>query len=52
MRQQNGRDAHVVINDLSFGETHGGVHDFIQVAEAYLFALDLDFGARRHGSGI
>src|SRR4051794_19878430 len=52
MGQQNGRDAHVVVDDLSFSETHGGVHDLIKVAEAQLLALNLDFGARRHGSGI
>src|SRR3954468_15076150 len=52
MGQQHRSDAHVIVDDLRFGETHGGVHNLIKVAEAYLLALDLDFGARRHGSGI
>src|SRR4051794_32181380 len=52
MGQQNGRDAHVVVDDLGFGKADRGIHDLTEVAEAQLLALDLDFGARRHGSGI
>src|SRR6266404_7115647 len=52
MGQQRRRYARVIIDDLGFSETHVGVHHLIEVAKAELLALDLDFGAGRHGSGI
>src|SRR5262249_18474932 len=50
--QQHGRDARIVVDHLRLGESGGGIHDFLQVAERELATLNLDFRTRGHASGI
>ena len=46
VRQQDGRDAGVVVDDLGLGEPDVGIEDLVQVRDAECAALDLD---QRHG---
>ena len=39
---ENGRDAGVVVNDLSLGEAGRGIQDFVQVRQLQLPALDFN----------
>src|ERR1700677_408448 len=44
MRQECGRYADDEIDDLSFGESGGGIEDFLQICELELAAFDVDDG--------
>ena len=48
MRNQHGRDAHVIINHLALGKAGRGIEDLLQVRELQLAALDFDDGWCRH----
>jgi hypothetical protein len=43
MRQQNGRDAGVVVDHLSLGEPSRGIQDFVQVGQTQMFAFYLNY---------
>ena len=42
MRHQGGSHARVIVDDLSFGETGGGIEDLIEVRKGERLALDFD----------
>ena len=52
MRQENGRDADVIVDNLTFGETGGGVEDFVQTRDGNRFAVDLEGGRCFPGSAL
>src|ERR1700691_3340292 len=48
MGQKRGCDPGAVIDDLSFGETGGGIEDLVEIRELELAAFDVDDGGSGH----
>jgi hypothetical protein len=48
MGQKRGRNAGVVVDDLSLGESGGGVKDLVEIRQGQALAFDVDDGRGAH----
>ena len=52
MRNQDGRDAGVVVDDLSLGEAGRGIQDFVQIRQLQLPALNFNHRCSAHAASL